>query len=248
MAVNPDIRDHAYKFFIEEVPEFLQVIETGLLTLKQERSNSKIHSLMRTAHSIKGGAAGVGVEAIATLAHRLENIFKALYSEAVEIDTDLESELLCAYDCLRLPLMQQIASGQFDAKQALATAEPIFAQLEERLVDALAEVENYDIPTSAELGVDMTLSIFEVDVAQGLDCLTDVVSNPQNYQVAGELRKQAEVFVELAEILNKPGLGVIAQAALRALNAHPEKTLQITQLALADFQAYREAVLAGNAP
>jgi chemotaxis family two-component system sensor histidine kinase/response regulator PixL len=247
MAVNPDIRDQAYKFFIEEVPEFLQVLETGLLTLKQERSNNKIHSLMRTSHSIKGGAAGVDLEAIATLAHRLENIFKALYSETVEIDTDLESQLLSAYDCLRLPLMEQMASGQFDASQALATADPIFAQLEERLVDALAEVENYDIPTSAELGVDMTLSIFEVDVAQGLDRLATVVASPENYQVAGELCKQAEVFVELAEILNKPGLGVIAQAALAALNAHPEKALQITQLALADFQAYREAVLAGNA-
>src|ERR671932_480382 len=120
MAVNPDIRNHAYRFFIEEVPEFLQVLETELLTLRQERSNSKIHSLMRTSHSLKGGAAGVGLEAIATIAHRLENIFKALYSEAVEIDTDLESQLLSAYDCLRLPLMQQLTVGHFDPSQALA--------------------------------------------------------------------------------------------------------------------------------
>ena len=248
MAVNPNIRDHAYQFFIEEVPEFLQTIETELLTLKQERNNNKIHSLMRTSHSIKGGAAGVGLEAIATLAHRLENIFKALYSETVVIDIDLESQLLSAYDCLRLPLMQQLTSGQLDAEQALATAEPIFAQLEERLVDALAEVENYDMPTSAELGVDMTLSIFEVDVAQGLAHLSDVVANPSHHHVAEELCKQAEVFVELAEILNKPGLGVIAEAALAALKAHPEKALQVTQLALEDFQAYRKALLAGNAP
>ncbi|HEY9598530.1 MAG TPA: chemotaxis protein CheA, partial [Cyanophyceae cyanobacterium] len=45
----------------------------------------------------------------------------------------------------------------------------------------------------------------------------------------------------------KPGLGIIAQAALSALNTHPEKALQITQLAVSDLQAYREAVLAGNA-
>ena len=247
MAVNPDIRDHAYNFFIEEVPEFLQVIETELLTLRQERSNSKIHSLMRTSHSLKGGAAGVGLEAIATLAHRLENIFKALYSDTIEIDTDLESQLLSAYDCLRLPLMQQMASGQFDAEQAFAAAEPIFAQLEERLEDAFAQMENFDIPTSAQLGVDMTMSIFEVDVGQGLEQLAAVVADPHSYQVAAELRKQAEVFVELAEILNKPGLGIIAEAALTALNVHPEQVLKITQLALADFQTYREAVLAGNA-
>jgi chemotaxis family two-component system sensor histidine kinase/response regulator PixL len=32
MAINSDIRDHAYQFFIEEAPELLQEIEEGLLT------------------------------------------------------------------------------------------------------------------------------------------------------------------------------------------------------------------------
>ncbi|NER29077.1 MAG: response regulator [Symploca sp. SIO1C4] len=246
MAVNPNIRDQAYKFFIEEAPELLQAIEAGLLNLKQERSHRHLHDLMRTAHSLKGGAAGIGLEAIATLAHRLENIFKALYNETVEIDTDLESKLLRAYDCLCLPLMQEISTGQFSPEQALASAEPVFAQVEERLVDALAQVENYDIPDSAELGVDMTLSLFEVDVGQGLEHLRAVVANPQDYQVATELCTQAEVFAELAEILNKPGLGAIAEVALAALKSNSQQALQITQLALADFQAYREGVLAGS--
>ncbi|NEO99362.1 MAG: hybrid sensor histidine kinase/response regulator [Symploca sp. SIO2E9] len=246
MAVNPNIRDQAYKFFIEEAPELLQAIEAGLLSLRQERSHRQIHDLMRTAHSLKGGAAGIGLEAIATLAHRLENIFKALYNETVEIDADLESLLLQAYDCLSVPLMQEISTGQFNPEQALASAEPVFAQLEERLVDALAQVDNYDIPDSAQLGVDMTLSLFEVDVGQGLDHLRVVVANPQDYQVATELCKQAEVFAELAEILNKPGLGAIAEAALAALKANSQQALEITQLALADFQAYREGVLAGD--
>jgi chemotaxis family two-component system sensor histidine kinase/response regulator PixL len=59
MAINSDIRDQAYQFFIEEAPELLQVIEAGLLTLRQEHSTAKVHNLMRAAHSIKGGAASV---------------------------------------------------------------------------------------------------------------------------------------------------------------------------------------------
>ncbi|PSB64440.1 hypothetical protein C7B61_12220, partial [filamentous cyanobacterium CCP1] len=101
MAINPEIRDQAYQFFIEEAPELLQILETGLLTLSHDRSTAKIHNLMRAAHSIKGGAASVGLDAIATLAHRLENIFKALYNEALEINTELENQLLRAFDCLR---------------------------------------------------------------------------------------------------------------------------------------------------
>jgi chemotaxis family two-component system sensor histidine kinase/response regulator PixL len=62
MAINPDIRDQAYQFFIEEAPELLQVIEAGLLTLNQEHSTGKVHSLMRAAHSLKGGASSVGLD------------------------------------------------------------------------------------------------------------------------------------------------------------------------------------------
>ncbi len=55
MAIDTDIRDQAYQFFIQEAPELLQLIETELLTLKTERSKAKVHNLMRAAHSIKGG-------------------------------------------------------------------------------------------------------------------------------------------------------------------------------------------------
>ena len=245
MALNPEIRDQAYQFFIEEAPELLQAIESGLLILKQEKNTASVHNLMRFAHSIKGGAASVELEAIATLAHRLESIFKVLYSDELKIDTDLESQLLQAYDCLRLPLMEQIQTGYFDPEQAFDLAEPIFAQLEERFADALNQAETY-MPTSADLGVDMTRSIFEVDVAQGLERLTAVVANPQGYEVTGELRAQAEVFAGFAEFLHLPDFGAIAQATLAALEAYPERALEITQLAIVDFQHAREAVLAGK--
>jgi chemotaxis family two-component system sensor histidine kinase/response regulator PixL len=245
MAINSDIRDQAYQFFIQEAPELLQAIEAGLLTLRQERSTAKVHDLMRAAHSIKGGSAAVGLETIKSLAHHLEDIFKALYSEELEIDTSLESLLLQAYDCLRLPLIEQIAAGSFDSEQALAAADPIFAHIEERLGDAFTNADDR-IPSSAELGVDIAKSIFEVDVAQGLERLATVVAHPQDYELAGELRAQAEVFAGFAELLNLPGFGAIAQTALVALNAHPDQALQIAQLALADFQAARLAVLASD--
>lgn len=243
MPVPPDFRDHAYKLFTQEVPDLLQAIESDLLTLAQERSLGKIHNLMRTAHSIKGGAASVGLEAIASLAHRLENIFKALYSDKLEIDTSLESQLLQAYDCLRLPLMQQVVMGGFDAEHALTAAEPAFAQIEATLGDILQQIDHYDIPTSAQLGVDMTLSILEIDVSEQLERLTAAIATAQVDRVEAELRSQTEILIELAEILNKPGLGKIAAVVLEAVNAHPAQVLQIAPLALANFQDYRQTLL-----
>ncbi|MBD3886035.1 hybrid sensor histidine kinase/response regulator [Phormidium tenue FACHB-886] len=247
MTINPDIRDHAYQFFVEEAPELLQAIETELLGLNQERSTVQIHHLMRTAHSLKGGAASVGLDTIATLAHRLENIFKALYSESLELNLELEGKLLQAYDCLRLPLMEQITTGSFDSEQALAIADPLFNEIEAICGDALTQTQSY-IPSSAELGVDMVVSIFEVDVAQGLDRLMAVVADPFTYEVAGELRAQTEVFAGFAELLNLSEFGEIAATVQRALELYPDRALEIAQLAIADFEASRQMILVGGTP
>ena len=245
MSIDSEIRDQTYQFFVVEAAELLQTIETNLLTLRDERNKDKVNDLMRAAHSIKGGAAFVRLNSIKDLAHRLEDSFRALYSEAVEIDIELEDLLLKAYDCLRTPLMEQIRTGEHDAEAALNTARPVFAQIEQRLGDALKEIDD-PILNSTELGVDIVLSIFEVDVARSIDRLTEVIANPQNYDVATELRSQAEVFSGFAHLLNLPGFGEIAQITLAALEARPHQSLEIAQLALANFQAGREAVMAGD--
>ena len=246
MAIYSDnLRDRAYQFFIEEAEELLQQLESGLLTLKQERSTPKVHSLMRAAHSIKGGAASVRLETIKDISHRLEDVFRALYNESVEIDTELESDLLAAYDCLRDPLIAQIEFGEFDELAARSKAELIFDRIEAKLGDALERVDDY-IPSSSDLGVDMVASIFEIDVAQGIERLEAIIANPENYEIAGELRAQAEVFGGFGELLNLPGFTSISQTATAALDAHPDRALEIIELILVDLRSAREKVLAGE--
>ncbi|MEM7760326.1 MAG: hybrid sensor histidine kinase/response regulator [Cyanobacteria bacterium P01_A01_bin.40] len=243
--IDSEIRTQTYQFFLEEAPELLQIIETNLLSLNQERNPGIIHDLMRAAHSIKGGAATVGLDALATIAHRLESIFRGLHCETITIDSELESQLLQAYDSLREPLQQQITTGSYDEDGALALAETVFDQIEQQLGSALQEAENY-LPSSADLGVDIVSSIFTVDVSQGINHLAILLANPEDYQLAEELRSQAEVFAGFAEILNLPGFGAIANTALKALDLNSESVLEILPLALADFQAAREIVLAGD--
>ncbi|MBD2092429.1 hybrid sensor histidine kinase/response regulator [Microcoleus sp. FACHB-1515] len=241
MAMNSDIRDQAYQFFVEEAPELLQAIEAELLTLHSERSTAQIHVLMRSAHSLKGGAASVGLETIAAIAHRLENIFKALYSDSIDINSALVSHLLQAYDCLRLPLMEQITTGNLDVEQAFAIAEPVFQEIEAVCGDALTQTRTY-IPTSEDMGVDMVASIFEVDVAEGLDRLAAAVANPENHEIAGELRAQIEVFAGFAELLNLPEFGAIAQSIEQALDTSSD-ALELAKRAIVEFEACRQAVL-----
>ncbi|MGK7895984.1 MAG: response regulator [Xenococcus sp. (in: cyanobacteria)] len=245
MSLNPDIRDQAYQFFIEEAQELLQVLEDGLLHLKEDHSTPKVHELMRAAHSIKGGAASVELHGIKKLAHRLEDFFKALYSDTVEFDDHLESLLLQGYDCLRNPLNEQIATGTFDEELALTTAEPIFEQLAEILAEALQEGESY-IPSATDLGVDIVASIFEIDVAQSLEHLLQVLSNPEDFDVAEELQTQIEVLTGFAELFHLSGFNEIIDLANQVVTQNPDNALEITKIIVADCQAARTAILAGD--
>ncbi|WP_013321240.1 Hpt domain-containing protein [Gloeothece verrucosa] len=239
-----DFQDQAYRFFIEESRELLQIIETGLLTLRSEKTQSSVHAIMRAAHSIKGGAASVGLEAIRTIAHGLEDFFKALYGDEIEIDTKLEGLLLDGFDCLKNPLIEQIEKGSHDEEAALAKAKPIFEQLQTTLEDALKASEQ-SLPNSSG-PMDMMTSVFETDVPQELARLVEVLASPSNYEVAGELRATAEVLQGFAQLLNLPGLEEIATVAINALELHPEQAVAISVAALANFQAARQQVLAGE--
>ncbi|HEY9701179.1 MAG TPA: Hpt domain-containing protein, partial [Allocoleopsis sp.] len=244
MAIDSDIRDQAYHFFVIEAEEHLILIESELLTLKEDRNPAKVHSIMRAAHSIKGGSAAVGLPTIKTIAHKLEDIFKALHNEEIIIDDELELLLLQAYDRLRIPLQEQLTQGSFDEEKALADAEPIFEQIGERL--AGFEPQEEYLPSAAELGIDIAESIFEVDVEQELKTLEDVVENPQNHHIIGELHALTEVFTGISELLSLPGLNEINQAVLNALEHNSEKALDIATLALADYRQAQKDVLNGD--
>ena len=242
-STETEIHDQAYQFFKQEAPEFLQTIETGLLSLREDRSTANIHSIMRAAHSIKGGSASLNFEGIKTIAHQLEDVFRSLYRFEGEIDADVEGLLLQAYDCLRIPLMDQLQSGHYESAAAIATAEPIFEVLKLYLGDTDEDVE---LPTAAELGVDIVQIVFEGDVQQGILRLQNVLANPEGVPVTGEIRAQVEVFSGIGELLNLSGFKAIAQVTLDALEHNPDNPILVGKVAIANFEAARAEVLAGD--
>jgi chemotaxis protein histidine kinase CheA/CheY-like chemotaxis protein len=244
MTNDPSIREQSYRYFLQEAPELLQVLEQDLLTLREDYSINKVHNLMRTTHTLKGAAASVGLETIKTVAHSLEDIFKALFNPDLSIDPDIEALLFEGYECLRLPLNAELTGGNINHAEILDRTAAIFAQLQEKLGDCFGAESH--IPSSVELGFDVTQSIFEVGVNQRLEEIAAVIASAEPAAIATLLRTQSEVFQGLAESLNLPGFGAIAQAATRALDEHPDQVILIAQTALADFQTGQEAVLNGD--
>jgi chemotaxis family two-component system sensor histidine kinase/response regulator PixL len=245
MSYDTDIRQQAYQYFVQEAPELLQALEQDLFSLAEERTIVKVHNLMRTTHTLKGAAANVGLDTIKTIAHHLEDVFKALYNPDVVIDAELEALLLQGYECLRLPLMAEMTGGYVNNDEVTERAVSVFAQLQEKLGDYFDR--ETPIPTSVELGFDITQSIFEVGVKQRLESLAAVLlTNSDPTQLASALREQAEIFVGLAESLNLPGFGAIASRTLAALDAHPLDAHRVLEVALKDFQAGWDAVISGD--
>ncbi|WP_026733417.1 hybrid sensor histidine kinase/response regulator [Fischerella sp. PCC 9605] len=244
MTNDPSIHEQSLHYFLQEAGELLQALEQELLSLRKDYSLNKIHTMMRLTHTLKGAAAMVGMETIKSVAHSLEDIFKALCKPGLVIDAEVEALLFEGYECLRLPLTALFTGGQVNDAEVLDRTATVFAQLQEKLGDFFAD-EAY-LPSSQELGFDLMQSIFKLGVAQQLDELAAVLADGDPMAIASKLRTEAEVFQGLAESLKLPGFGAIAQAAIAALAAHPEQVLTIAQTALLDFQDARVAVLNGD--
>jgi chemotaxis family two-component system sensor histidine kinase/response regulator PixL len=245
MITDSYIREQGYTYFLAEAPELLQTIEQELFNLSADHSTAKVHDLMRATHTIKGGAANVGLDTIHTIAHSLEDVFKALYNPDVVIDAELQTLLIQSVECLSLSLTAELTNSTLNREELLQRATTVFAQIQEKLGDAFG-ADNH-IPTSEELGFDIVQSIFEVGVQQRLESLSAAIQNTQDdTELIDILHSQVEVFIGLAESLNLPGFGEISRVISAALAAHPSQVRTIAEIALVNLQQAQKEVLAGD--
>ncbi|MBD2502123.1 hybrid sensor histidine kinase/response regulator [Anabaena azotica] len=245
MITDPEIREQGYAYFLAEAPELIQTIEQELFSLVEGHSTAKVHNLMRATHTIKGGAATVGLTTIQTIAHSLEDVFKALYNPNIVIDDELQTLLFAVYECLHLALTAELNGNIINEDEILQRASDIFAKLQTKLGDDFGN--DAHIPTSEELGFDIVKSIFEVGVKERLESIQTAISNLEDdTELITFLSSEIEVFIGLAESLNLPGFGEIAQTTLAALQANPSQAKQIAEIAYADFMQAHQDVLAGD--
>lgn len=182
-------------YFIEEAKEHLQTLEQGILQLATSVQDTEtVNEMFRAAHSVKGGAAMLGYTSIQKTAHRLEDSFKILKDNPVNVDQKLETLFLNGYDHLQDLIERLENSADFsdsDAVEILQQAESNFAILDRYLQELLSESS-----TGANLGEQVTailkqmLQIFkQPDSPESrqklhLACkrLGDIASNEHNWQ------------------------------------------------------------------
>ena len=238
--MNIEIDRESYNYFLQEAQDLLQDIEQELLSFKEDPTTARVHNMMRSAHTLKGAAASVGLDVIKEISHVLEDAFKTLYNPDVVVDEEIESLLFQGYECLRLPLMAHLNGGTADESSMLDRAAGVIAQLQEKLGDKFDT--DPPLPSSEDLGFDVVKSIFETGVEEKLRQIEIAPS----VEVASVLQQKAEVFLGLGESLNLPGYGAIAATILKALENYPEEGELIAQLAIADLRQAQQEVLDGD--
>ncbi|PZV08878.1 MAG: hypothetical protein DCF21_20210, partial [Leptolyngbya sp.] len=133
----PEDQKRILGYFIEEAKDHLNTIEQGLLNLAATVDDSEMmNEVFRAAHSVKGGAAMLGLNSITRTSHRMEDFFKVMKESTVRPDRDLETMLLQIFDGLQEQLEQlQSPFGLTNeqAQEIMAPLEPIFAQAEVHL-------------------------------------------------------------------------------------------------------------------
>jgi chemosensory pili system protein ChpA (sensor histidine kinase/response regulator) len=256
----PDDQKRILGYFIEEAGDHLQTLEQGLVNLSATLADSElINEVFRAAHSVKGGAAMLGLGDMQRTAHRLEDFFKLLKDSSISPDRELESLLLQVVDGLQEQLNQlqnPFALGK--AETLRANLEPLFDRTEAHLQRLITQSP-----------------ILPVDIPSELSPALPFLANPQPEISAMQFVFRSDVSYLLREMLttfkaaddqrSREHLGLICQrlyrlgepfdlvqwcnllASIEAAIGNPQHSYRsLAPVLIKDLKLAQELVLAGR--
>ncbi|MGH9509552.1 MAG: Hpt domain-containing protein, partial [Terriglobales bacterium] len=107
LPADGDVPEEILEFFVPEAEEHLQVVTDCLLALETSPNAEDIHRLFRAMHTVKGSAAQVGLQRIARVAHRAEDLVGRLRDGQLRPSAEIVDICLEAVDALKKFLYRQ---------------------------------------------------------------------------------------------------------------------------------------------
>ena len=228
-------------YFVEEATEHIHTIEIGFVNLQSTVENSEsMHQIIRSAHSIKGGAAMLGFSSIQRIAHRLEDYFKTLRECPLRVDSTLESLLLQIVHTLAA-LMEQVSRvfglNQEVGNQMMLGLEPVFEELNTHLRLLIPTRLTIRATTDDQVyilsGYCRSLARFSVAIAESFHILGGTISrqeqDPLNQRMAIEVQLQPGIRQETIRSAVEFAGGIIGTVQTQrgfSLFAGPEYTIR----------------------
>ncbi|MEH2257975.1 hybrid sensor histidine kinase/response regulator [Nostoc sp.] len=237
----PEQQQRILGYFIEEARDHLNTIEQGLLNLEGTLNDPEmISEVFRAAHSIKGGAAMLGLTSIQHTSHRLEDCFKILKDNPVQIDQKLESLFLGVSDTLK-SLLEHL-SGPYGlsedaANTLMSETEPVFQWLYQHL-ELLVEQAKSGVASSSDT-TELTTSIENVSTVTEIIMRRDIPDI-----LAEDTHQESPDSVASQEALDARGLANAARSPVTAKenNNWSEFQAQVLQTLREMLQLFKQTI------
>jgi len=252
MAMLPEQKHRILGYFIEEAKDHLNTIQQGLLSLQNTIDDPEmVKEVFRAAHSVKGGAAMLGIHSIQKTSHRLEDYFKELEERPIRVDRKLENLFLRVFDTLQ-SLLEHL-QGPFGltddvAESVMSGVEPIFEELKQHL-ERLANASSKDTvlqPKPSESDRDLLLKAFKQDVMEALRQMLQLFKPPSWPDSRPQLQECCSRLIGLGEQFNLPAWINLVQMTENAI-ANPDNSSQtLAPVIIKEIKAAQELVLAGR--
>ena len=148
--------------FLQESSDNLQILESGLIALEASpEDTSRLNSIFRAVHSIKGAAGFFGFEPIVGLAHVMESVMSLLRDGSMQVDASIVSILISTTDKLNVMLAdphraaEVVCTNETNGLQSLISGE-------KPATSPQPEVKSNKLPEPIDFDVQRILSSFEI--------------------------------------------------------------------------------------
>lgn len=243
----PEQQQRILGYFIEEAKDHLVTIEQGLLNLQTTLKDSEmVNDLFRAAHSVKGGAAMLGISSILRISHRFEDFFKILKeSPNLQVDPQLESLLLQVFDTLRAAVEHLESSTLSDetANALMVVVEPVFTQIDQHLASGDRAETHNDVEQPAPTYI----AVFQNDVPQQLRQMLELFKQDRSPASVQQLQEYCHGLLGIGEKFTLPDWSKLCQIVAEAI-ANPHNTYRtLAPIVIKELKQAQELVATGRA-
>ena len=234
-------------FLYEDAPEYQTQLEAGLSALyKGEDVSGAIHSLMKTAHSLKGGAGIAQLSELSRLAHQLEDLLDALYQQRVT-ETDVAYDLLGQGVSEINGVIANALREETPSPEVSSELSSAIAQFLTTLPEAVEDHQKSESATATEsIPFAIMQSALEVDLEECIERVEPLL-NVSRDQLIPSIQSFCEECVLLAETLSLDWLHTDIQPLQTALNEDQASLSTIAETTLKTLRDHRQQYLNGEA-
>ncbi|CAN1208607.1 hypothetical protein TUMEXPCC7403_00200 [Tumidithrix helvetica PCC 7403] len=233
------------QILLKEAQEHLFAIEDNLAGLETQALDFRetIDSMLRSAHSLKGGASLMQLDSLSSAAHRLEDALKLLDFARPKLTQEIHTLFLQGIEQLHQIVALNRQGESVDRAWLAEHIDLVFDRLQQKLQEfAEAQPENV-----VEEFVDISALIFETEVESHLENLEALLASPATlYRLDDELLSIATDLAAIGKMLALENFVQLCESVSQHINAGKHSIPMLSQVALSAWRRSQALVLIGK--